>query len=497
MSSTAVASGSWTALLSQPIESSKRRHLVQFYEDEHFLYEAVTLFVAPGLKHGDGVIVIATRPHCAAFEKRLEAQGFDVQSIKAQGQLAMRDAADTLSQFMVRGIPDAEKFISVVGGLIDKMGEQYSKIRIYGEMVDLLWAEGNLHGTIELEELWNGLAQTHCFTLLCGYGMGNFSQHLHGNAFHKVCRTHSHVIPAEGFVALKDPELQRRMIASLQQQAKALQTEIAGRKEIEQALQQALHLRDEFLSIAGHELMTPLTSLKLQIQILQRAIDKGYGPEVAERVKRAVENSDYQSKRLSKLIDQLLDLTRIRLGRLTLEPVELDLAELTQDVISRLGDETILGEQSSAARASITIHGKGPLLGCWDQARIEQVITNLVTNAVKYGEGKPIEVRLSLDESRSEARLVVRDYGIGIRPEDQARIFRRFERASSANQYPGLGLGLYIVRQIVDAHGGAIDVQSQPNEGSSFTVALPLRISRREKTIHGVIDHEAGCHRRG
>ncbi len=116
---------------------------------------------------------------------------------------------------------------------------------------------------------------------------------------------------------------------------------------------------------------------------------------------------------------------------------------------------------------------------------------------MKYGEGKPIEVRLSLDESRSEARLVVRDYGIGIRPEDQARIFRRFERASSANQYPGLGLGLYIVRQIVDAHGGAIDVQSQPNEGSSFTVALPLRISRREKTIHGVIDHEAGCHRRG
>lgn len=463
---------SWASFLSQPIEAGNRDHLVQFYEDERFLCEAVALFAGTGLRHGEAVIIIAAAPHRAAFKRRLVEKGFDIKTAKTKGQLTMLDAAETLAQFVVNGVPNAEKFMHIIGSLIEQKGERYPAIRAYGEMVDLLWAEGNLHGTIQLEELWNDFARANSFTLLCGYEMNNFNQQSHGKAFHKVCHTHSHVIPAEGFLKLEDTESQRRMIASLQQQAKALQTEIAERKEIEKALQETLHMRDEFLSIASHELKTPLASLRLQIQILQRAMAGGFGPNIIEKVNRAIENSDYQSKRLGKLIDQLLDLTHIRLGRLNLEPVQVDLVELTQDVISRLEDETILDEQTEHA-ASITILANGPILGQWDQGLIEQVIANLLTNAVKYGEGKPIEVHLALDEARERARLTVRDHGIGIRLEDQARIFKRFERASSANHYAGLGLGLYIVRQIVNAHGGTIGLQSRPNEGSAFMVELP------------------------
>ena len=482
-------SASWAELLQQPVKTGSGDHLVQFYENEHFLYQAVTRFVSPGLEHGDGVIIIATASHSEAFEKRLIAKGFNIEKAKADGQLVMLDADATLAQFMVKGIPDAEKFMNVIGNCIDHMAEKFSRIRAYGEMVNITWMEGNLHGTIELEELWNSLAKTHSFTLLCGYGMSGFNQQLHGRAFHEVCRTHSHVIPAEDYVQLEDIEAQRRMIAGLQQQAKALQTEIAGRKEIERALQDALHVRDEFLSIASHELKTPLTSLRLQIQILQRATVAAYGPEMADKIKRAVENSDYQSQRLAKLIDQLMDLTSIRLDRLTLEPVQMDLVSVTQDIVNRLTGEAIL-DQLSEPSAAITVHSDGPIVGRWDQARIEQVITNLITNAVKFGNNKPIEVRLTLNEGRSGARLVVHDCGIGISAEDQARIFKRFERASSANHYSGLGLGLYIVQQIVDAHSGKISVKSEVSAGSDFIVELPLNTRSQRKTFLELVDQE-------
>lgn len=475
----AAALRSWTGLLGKPSEPGNRDHLVQFYEDEHFLHETVALFAGTGLKHGEAVIIIATGPHREAFEMRLAATGVDVEKAKAEGRLAMLDAADTLSQFMVKGIPNAERFFNVVGRLIEKKSGQYPGIRAYGEMVDLLWSEGNLHGTLQLEELWNDLAKGHCFTLLCGYGMNNFHQQAHGKAFHRVCHSHSHVIPTEGFVKLEDADSQRRMIAFLQQQARALQTEILERKKMEKTLQEALHLRDEFLSIASHELKTPLTSLSLQIQILQRAVANGYGPEVAQKVNTAVKESMHQSKRLNKFIDQLLDLTRMRLGKLKLEPALLDLAKVAQDIVGRLQEEAISNEEFEHD-GSIIVLGKGPILGRWDQARIEQVITNLVNNAVKYGDGKPVEVSVSVDEAKSTARLVVRDYGIGISLEDQARLFRRFERASSANYYGGLGLGLYIVRQIVDAHGGTISVKSEPGKGAAFTVELPLNISNHK-----------------
>ncbi len=174
-----------------------------------------------------------------------------------------------------------------------------------------------------------------------------------------------------------------------------------------------------------------------------------------------------QAKRLSDLVDGLLDVSRMRMGRLKLERQRFDLAALVRDVASRL--------EADAARAgcSLLVAAAAPVLGSWDPLRIEQIVTNLLSNAVKYAGSAPIEVAVESDARM--ARLVVRDRGVGIAPEDQRRIFERFERgASPRGARGGLGLGLYITRQIVEAHGGSIRVASRPGEGTIFVVELPL-----------------------
>lgn len=229
-------------LIDQPAHPAQSDHLVQFYETDEFLCEAVGQFVGTGLRDGSGVVVIATRPHRQGFEGRLVAQGFDAQAAQARGQLAMFDAAASLSHFMVGGVPDSDKFERYIGGYIRQVTGRYGRVRVYGEMVSLLWQKNDLHATIKLEELWNELGKKHAFTLLCGYHMRNFKEEAHDHAFHQICRVHSHVSPAKDFevAELDDTQSQRRTIAALKQQARALQIEIAERKKIENRLQDTL-----------------------------------------------------------------------------------------------------------------------------------------------------------------------------------------------------------------------------------------------------------------
>jgi signal transduction histidine kinase len=168
--------------------------------------------------------------------------------------------------------------------------------------------------------------------------------------------------------------------------------------------------------------------------------------------------------RLDKLTGNLLDVSRIAAGRLVLEPAEVDLATLVNDVAHQFEAEL------SRQKCPLTRYIEGPVMGRWDPLRIDQVVTNLLSNAIKYGAGKPIE--LTVEERAGSARVIVRDHGIGIAIEDQHRIFNRFERAAALG-YGGLGLGLYISRQIVLAHGGTVHVDSTPDSGSTFTVELP------------------------
>jgi signal transduction histidine kinase len=230
--------------------------------------------------------------------------------------------------------------------------------------------------------------------------------------------------------------------------------------------QGAVRLRDEFLSIASHELKTPLTPLSLKLQALSRELVRH--PEHIPRqvVESYVEVGVRQVKKLSELVGDLLDVSRITSGRLSLELEDVDLGSLVREVLARY--------ESQAARAGSALHFEGVeagLTGRWDRLRMEQVVTNLVDNAVKYGGGRPIHVRL--EPNRSGARLTVRDEGIGIAPEYLPRIFGRFERAVSERHYGGLGLGLYITRTLVEALGGRVRVESELGRGSTFTVELP------------------------
>jgi two-component system, LuxR family, sensor kinase FixL len=221
--------------------------------------------------------------------------------------------------------------------------------------------------------------------------------------------------------------------------------------------------RDEFLSVASHELRTPVTALQLQLQLLQRAAARS-AQELPALLGTKVEALERQTRRIALLVNELLDVSRMRLGKLQLHPEELDLADVARETIEHLGGEMSRSGSSLALDLA-------PTPGRWDRMRVEQVITNLLVNAAKFGEGRPVALRIH--PAGELARIEVTDEGIGIAPEHQARVFERFQRAVPAQNFGGLGLGLYIVRQIVEAHGGTIAVTSTPGSGSTFTVELP------------------------
>ena len=233
------------------------------------------------------------------------------------------------------------------------------------------------------------------------------------------------------------------------------------------AAEQAVRVRDEFLSVASHELFTPLTALQLSLQRYERA-KRGQG----QQPNHLVATAQRQVRRLSKLVGDLLNVSRIQSGRMELSLEELDLAALAREVVARFAPEL---EQT---HTPLVVQGQRPVYGRWDRSRLDQVVTNLVSNALKYAAGKPVD--LIVERAGSLARLRVRDRGIGISPELLPRIFGRFERGVPSHSYAGMGLGLFIVRSLVEAHGGNVRVESTLGAGSTFTVELPLEAAPRQ-----------------
>lgn len=235
------------------------------------------------------------------------------------------------------------------------------------------------------------------------------------------------------------------------------------------AAQKAIRARDEFLSIASHELKTPLTSLRLQTQMTKKnLLLKGETVALApERMLRLVHTADRQVDRLSQLVDDMLDISRISTGKLYLRTESVDLGKLSEDVIERMSALF----QDVGCSVNLKVEGSG--IGNWDRDRLEQVLTNLLTNACRYGGGTPVEVTVT--HGPDAAILSVRDHGRGIAKEDQQRIFGRYERAVSLDDASGLGLGLFIVSEILERHGGSISVTSELGAGATFEVKLPYQ----------------------
>lgn len=231
----------------------------------------------------------------------------------------------------------------------------------------------------------------------------------------------------------------------------------------------AIQVRDDFLAVASHELRTPLMPLQLQIHLMERRLPSLVdNPESAAWLSRSLAMLRRQGKRLEKLVNELLDIARITGGQLHLELGRVDLEQVVREAVERL-DES--GESGSSGSV-VSVLCPTPVIGYWDRSRIEQVVTNLLSNALKYGEGKAIEVDLA--QNGASAVIAVTDHGLGIEAKHLQRIFGRFERAVSASNFGGLGLGLYIVREILATMGGTVQVVSAPGEGSTFTVVLPL-----------------------
>lgn len=242
--------------------------------------------------------------------------------------------------------------------------------------------------------------------------------------------------------------------------------DITEKKKIEIELREALSVRDEFMSISSHELKTPLTSLKLKTQLFKRKLSKNQEISIGD-IQNFSETIDYQVSRLTRLVDDMLDISRLRSGKFTLSKEKVNFCEILHNTLEQIKPQFIEAGYQVPELRNLT-----EAWGYWDPLRIEQVITNLLTNAIRYGEKKPVSLEVKTENQF--VYLSVKDLGEGISPEQQKRIFNRFERLTDIHETTGLGLGLFLSQKIMEAHDGSIWVESQKGEGSIFYIKLPI-----------------------
>ena len=474
---------------------SHHDHTAHFYDNEKQLNDAVSSFLHEGFSAGQPLVVIATPKHRQSLARVLKSRGLEVRKAVQSGRLAWRDARQTLDRVMVNQVPDANLFSQHVGGLIAfalARTPMTGTLRAYGEMVDELWRAGNQEGALRLEEMWNELATRYSFSLFCGYDMANFSRESDAPALKAVCDRHSRVLPSHAG-AEQDLETRSRALVMLQQRARALETEIDQRKSLEQALRRALasrrrtehererllvettaaraqaeyanRIKDEFLAVVSHELRTPLNAIRGWAQII------AYGRADASTVRRGIDVIQRNAQVQHELIEELLDVSRILAGKVPLRSEVVDLLEVVRASID------VIGPSADAKTVSVEIDADSE--GCpvnGDPVRLRQVVWNLLSNAVKFS-GTGGRVVVSIKPVNGQATLLVQDEGVGIPPEFLPSVFDRFRQADPAanRTYGGLGLGLTVVRHLVEAHGGTVTAHSMGvGRGATFALALPL-----------------------
>ena len=259
----------------------------------------------------------------------------------------------------------------------------------------------------------------------------------------------------------------KQQVEALEQSRREQEVLLAQLQVTQGELEHAVRMRDDFMSIVSHEVRTPLNGLILETQLRNMHLARDNAAAFTlDKMKAMVERDERQIQSLIRLIEDMLDVSRIRTGKLSIRPGQFDLSRLVSTLVETFAP------QISAAQSSVNLNAESPVVGLWDEFRIEQVVSNLLTNALRYGAKSPIDVSVYVEGEN--AIVEVRDQGIGISEENQQRIFQQFERVSAKHAVAGLGLGLFISEQIVAAHGGKITVQSALGEGAVFRVSLPL-----------------------
>ncbi len=435
-------------------------HICLIYRNMDDQMKALIPYMHQGLERNECCVYIVDDHTVEETRAGLKQGGIDVDLHEANGALTF---ATKRNAYLNSGEFDPSAMLvfleSAMEGALQK---GFSGFRVTGEMTWALGSECGCDRLIEYEALLNRFFPDSKATAICQYNINRFSPEM----IRDVLRTHptaiidSQVCPNIYYEA---PEL----VLNEQSAETKLNWMIGQLKnfhKIHVDLKHAVQTRDEFLSIASHELKTPLTSLKLNSQNIGKKIEnEALEPKFKGLLKRAMQSNSRQVDRLSKLVEDLLDVSQINYGKLNICKEEADLYEITEEVTTRFLE----------SGANIELNADLMLSSVpADKFRIEQVIANLLTNAVKYGLGKKIIVNVS--ENDGHAEISVKDFGIGISEENKTKIFDRFERAVNRNEVSGMGLGLYISKEIIEAHGGSIIVESGKGSGSLFTMKLPL-----------------------
>ena len=448
-------------------------HLVQYYEKEGFLYDRVTDFMSDGLRGSDAAVLIATRAHRDGVESRLARKGVDLSRLTAGGRYHALDAQETLSRFMVDGSPDPRRFATTIGPVIRTARSGDRRVLAFGEMVALLWAEGNRDAAIRLEELWNDLARTETFALLCAYPISHFDDAGYAKPFAEINAAHSWVTPAESY-SIAEADERNRVIATLQQKAAALEAESEQRAALEVALRGKIdelaevdRRKDEFLAMLGHELRNPLAPVTTALQIMR------IHETEPSRVARSREIVERQIEHMTRLIDDLLDVSRITRGKIELREQPLLLSSVIERAIESV--RPLIDERGHRILLDLPTE---PITFLADPARLAQVFANLLNNAAKYTDvGGRIWLHARLEGN--DLVVGVKDDGPGLSKELRNHAFELFMQGpqTRARARGGLGIGLTLVRRLVELHGGTVEALSEgPGKGTEFVVRLPLRL---------------------
>ena len=285
---------------------------------------------------------------------------------------------------------------------------------------------------------------------------------------HKPLDIHAVKSKVNVFVELyRQSKAMKHQVEALEQSRREQETLLAQLKVTQGELEHAVRMRDDFMSIVSHEVRTPLNGLILETQLRKMHLARDNAAAFSmDKMQAMVDRDERQIQSLIRLIEDMLDVSRIRTGKLSIRPSTFDLSHTVANLLESFA------AQISAAQSQVNFTVCQSVTGQWDEFRIEQVVSNLLTNALRYGARKPVDVSVYVEGGN--AIIDVRDQGIGISEENQQRIFHQFERVAGSDVVSGLGLGLFISEQIIAAHNGAISVHSTLGEGALFRVSLPL-----------------------